>query len=222
MFSKVKNRILGVRWVLLAIMAGFENKFYAAADDRLIPPAFRYGREDGALINEGNMAGYGAMKNLIDDTRFGFNDSISGAKHVLRAFGRTTPQGDAVYAGMPIGSEFIVLTVDGNGLVTAAAKYLKVSTGANGWAITNNSITAPGSIIVASGFAAATNTTIQTITVAGITVGDLSFIQATTLGGGGACVWSNCNTAGFIVATMNAQATAGATLQYNVVRAVTA
>lgn len=133
MFTKIKNRINGVRWLLLACMQVFENKFYAATDDRLCPPAFRYGREDGALIKEGNMTG-GAMKNLVDEVKYPFNDSISGALNILRAYGRTTPQGDAVYAYMPIGSEFIVLTVDGNGAVTSADKYLKVATGANGWA----------------------------------------------------------------------------------------
>ena len=76
----------------------------------------------------------GAMKNLIEEIKYPFNDSISGQLNTLRAYGRTTPQGDAVYAYMPIGSEFIVLTVDGNGAVTSADKYLKVATGANGWA----------------------------------------------------------------------------------------
>ena len=222
MFSKVKNRILGVRWVLLAIMAGFENKFYAVADDQIIAPAFRYGREDGALINEGNMAGFGAIKNLIDDTRFGFNDSICGQKHVLRAFGRTTPQGDAIYAGMPIGSEFIVLTVDGNGTVTSANKYLKVATGANGWAKISTSITGSAYAVIAAGLAVVTASTIQTITVAAATVGDVVTCQLSTVSGGYPCNSAMVATAGSITANLASAGTAGATMNYSVMRAITA
>jgi hypothetical protein len=221
MFSKIKNKVLGARWIIAAIMKVFENRFYAASDDQLCPPAWRYGREDGDFINAGNMAG-GAMKNLVAHIFYPFNDSTSGPKEVLEGYGRTTPQGDAVYAYMPVGSRFKILAVDGSGVVTSSSEYLKVLTGANGWYKINVSVTAPSHVIVAAGTHTVTNTTIQTITVAVATVGDNAFTRLTTASAGAPVTSANTATAGFIVTTLSAAGTAGATMQYEVIRAVTA
>ena len=221
MFTKMKNKVLGARWIIAACVRVFENRFYAAADDQLCPPAFRYGREDGSLITDGNMTG-GAIKNLIDVTTYPFNDSVSaGSKTTLRAYGRTTPQGDAKYAYMPVGSEFIFLTVSGSGDASAVAKYIKTATGANGWSKFGTSITAPSHVIIGAGLAVMVASTIQTITVAAATVGDIVMCQLSTVSGGYPCNSAAIVSAGFITANLASAGTAGATMNYKVVRAIT-
>ena len=136
MFFKMKKRIWGNKSLMLTIdscLSAFQSRFYAVADDQNAGPGMIYDRADGTLIPEG-VRSTGKMKNLYAVVYLPFHDSISGDKRIIFAYGRTSPMGDAVYGDLPIGSEFVVITVDGTTqLATAAARYLKTAIGVNGW-----------------------------------------------------------------------------------------
>ena len=190
-----------------------------AVDILCAPGAVRI-NEPSPFIEAGKLS-TANIKNVMRITQYPF-DSTDGAQQTLDVYTRTTPVGDATLAVLPIGSKCEMFTFSPAGTRTAYALYIKVATAATGWAKVNVSYTAPSSVIVAAGAAVLTNTTIQTITVAAATVGDLVFTRLTTASGGAPCTSANANTAGFIVCTLTSAGTAGATMSYQVVRAVTA
>lgn len=226
MFSKVKSRIFGVQYLLLGILQMFQNRFYTVATDIVLPNGEVNFRSDGDLTESGRLDSTYAVKNIYAKIDYPFNDyngsTGATAKKALFLYGRTTPVGDATYASAPIGSRFDLFTISANA-VTAFAMYVKVATGANGWAKVSTSITAASSVIVGAGTHTATATTIQTITVTGATVGDLPFAILTTANGTGAVILdANTATAGFIVVNLDKAGDTDGRIAYQVVRAVTA
>lgn len=223
MFKNVKNKIFGARYLLVALLGCFRNSFYAVADDQACPPAWRYGREDGSLIHEGNLS-TGAMKNMVAVIDYPFNDAICGRKKTVQAYGRTTPVGDAIYGALPIGSEFTLLTIAATE-VTAASKWLKVATGSTSaaWQKIVTSATATSHIIIAAGTVATVGGSVtETISITGITVTDIPFVNICSVGTvGGSVLGANCTaSAGAITVTMSADQKVSTKLAYQVLRAV--
>lgn len=94
-------------------------KCRAVADDKLCPPGTIYSGSSG-LVTAGLTD---AAKNLLAVVDMPFNDSLSGAKKIVVAYGRTNPVG--AYASMPIGSLFVQVAADSS----AAGLYLKTASG---------------------------------------------------------------------------------------------
>jgi hypothetical protein len=213
---------MGARLCLFYCLSMFQNRFYAVADDQSSPPAFRYGREDGSLITVGNTTA-GAMKNLVSLKTFPFNDSISGRFEIWEIYGRTSPQGDPIYAKAPIGSTFIQLSVTSSA-VSSQTLWVKTGTGASTWAQYQASVSAPTGVIVANGAYSLSTATVQTLSIAGVTVGDQVTIMAQTPGGGTWQFAQVTTPTQVYVGTVSGAAalTSSAQLNYVVVRAVTA
>lgn len=200
----------------------------ALAHDIVLPLAKVLLDTDGDLPYRGILDATYRVTNLVSSTEFPFNNydgstaNLGSSKRTLELYGGVSPQGVATYASCPLGSTFHVFTMALN-VVTAYAKFIKTATGASGWSKINTSITTESSVIIASGTAVLTATTIQTITVSGITVTDLVNVQISTQGSLTATIQnSNTRSAGFIVVNLSAAGATDAYLKYWVTRAITA
>jgi hypothetical protein len=84
-----------------------------------------------ALVQEGQV-GTTKFKNIAKVVEYPFNDSICGPKKTVKIFTRTTPVGDADYAGLPIGSECVGFVITSTA-VSGVSCYRKTASGASGW-----------------------------------------------------------------------------------------
>jgi hypothetical protein len=200
----------------------------SVATDIILPNGKFHTDTNGDLTYRGILDATYKIKNIYAAIEYPYNNydgSTSGLgskKTALFLYGATTPQGDATYASAPIGTRFDLHTIVAD-VVTAFAQYVKVTTGASGWAKVNTSISAQSHIIIAAGTHTCTATTIQTITVSASTVGDLAFVQLCTANGTGAVpVVSNTLTAGFVVVYFDKAGDTSGRLTYRVTRGATA
>ncbi|MCK9600441.1 MAG: hypothetical protein M0R06_15455 [Sphaerochaeta sp.] len=110
----------------------FSVACFAAADDyKCDPPKITMDGSDRFL--EGlKTASTTVFKNVMGYIQFPFNDSISGAMEAVIIYTRSSPQADANYAGLPIGSICYQLEITSTA-ASGAMVWLKVRSGASGW-----------------------------------------------------------------------------------------
>jgi hypothetical protein len=105
---------------------------YAAADDYTAEVATVSTNMAAALIQKGLKGVSVAFRNILGMLSLNFSDSVSNAKSVLAIYTRTTPQGDANYANLEIGTICLQTPVT-SGAITDMIWWYKAVAGANGW-----------------------------------------------------------------------------------------
>lgn len=105
----------------------------AAADDKATSPGKCIANQAASLITKGFVGSATQFRNILASIVMPYNDTVSGEKEITVIGVRTSPVGDADYAGLPIGSIAIMHTVSAK-VTTAVTLYMKTGTGANDWA----------------------------------------------------------------------------------------
>jgi hypothetical protein len=86
---------------LLSFFAVF---FYAAADDKAVMPATVNTNLAAANVLEGLVGSSVKFTNILGSVMLPYNDSVCGEKKLPIVFCRTSPVGDADYAGLALGA----------------------------------------------------------------------------------------------------------------------
>lgn len=153
----------------------------------------------------------------------GSGDSVVASASTKWIVGRVAPT-SSDYTNAPKGSLFFLLlsNSDQSSNPYDASIYIKT---ANGWSQITASVTAASHVTIAAGSQVTVGgSATELITVSGITVTDLPFVQIISVGTvGGSVLGASCaTTAGVITVTMSADQKVSCKLAYKVIRAVTA
>lgn len=111
----------------------FSVACYTAAQDKVCNPARVDFSGSSYMVQEGLVGSTTKFKNVFGIISFPYNDSTSPEKRIVMAYGRTTPVGDADYAGLPIGSLFVLQDITSTA-VTDTNILVKDGSGASNWA----------------------------------------------------------------------------------------
>lgn len=111
----------------------FSVACYTAAQDKVCNPARVDFSGSSYMVQEGLVGSATKFKNVFGIISFPYNDATSPEKRIVMAYGRTTPVGDADYAGLPIGSLFVLQDITSTA-VTDTNFLVKDGSGASNWA----------------------------------------------------------------------------------------
>lgn len=113
---------------LIAMVALFS---YDAAADKITPPASVEVNQAASVVLNG-LVGTIKFRNNIGNIHLPYGDSVSGPKNLPMAFCRTSPVGDADYAGLAIGAIMLQTEITSQA-VSALNILIKDGAGASDW-----------------------------------------------------------------------------------------